>query len=508
MQKWRGLLGMGALIGVTAGGGTSACRSETDCAATGLCASPPADGDGGAGGGPDGEVPDAAKPADCDDKADPASDAAKGCVVDSFALFVDGDAGDDANDGSKAKPFKRIATAIAKVGSTGKRRIYVCGSGTYAEHLKITTAANLHGGFACSTWAVDTAAKPKVAPSDPGYALHIDDVSAAVTISDLELLAADAGSREDGTSSIAVFANKANVTFLRAALRASNGAQGAPGARGEKGVVTSAGGLDGNPANGAMGGALKECTCSSSTTVTRGGVGGSTGSGGGNGEPNYGAPPPQNGAAGLPGGGSCSGDSLGKNGADAPPAADADPVTTLGTLSADGWVPTKGADGPENGKPGQGGGGGGARDSAIGGSGGGCGGCGGFAGKGSGGGGASIALLAHESSVTLTASRLEAKSAGAGGTAGAGGQGEPGGGAGITGLCSGGNGGRGADGGAGSGGAGGVSAGILYKGTEPTLDAETTIVTGKEGAGGKGGKSPDNDGPNGVAGKTLDVAKL
>ena len=503
----RVVLGVGAVVALAGIAGVSACGVGTDCD-FGLCAGPPADGDpDGGNNGRDGEVPDAAKPADCDDKADPTSDAAKGCVVDSFALFVDGEAGDDGNDGSKAKPFKRIATAIAKVGSTGKRRIYICGSGTYAEHLKLTTAANLHGGFACSTWAADAAAKPKVAPSDPGYALHIDDVSAAITVSDLELASADASSLKDGTSSIAVFANKANVTFLRAALRASNGAEGAPGAAGEPGVVTSAGGLDGNPANGATGAPSKTCTCSSSTTATKGGAGG-TETGGGPGEPDHGGVAPKNGAPGAFGGGTCNGNGPGKDGADAPPAKDAQPLTGLGTLSSEGWHPAKGADATENGKPGQGGGGGGARDSSTGGSGGGCGGCGGFAGKGSGGGGASVALLAHESAVTLVSSMLETKAAGAGGTAGTGGKGGEGGNAVAVGLCSGGKGGWGADGGAGAGGAGGVAAGILFKGTEPTLDDKTTIAHGNEGAGGKGGKSPGNDGPVGIAGKTLDATKL
>ncbi len=501
----RVVLGVGAVVALAGIAGISACGVGTDCD-FGLCAGPPAGVDGDGGPGQDGDAPDAAKPEKCDDKADPTSDAAKECVVDSFALFVDGDAGDDANDGSKAKPFKRITTALAKVGSTGKRRIYICGSGTYAEHLKMTTAANLHGGFACSTWAADAAAKPKVAPTDPGYALHIDNVSAAVTVSDLELAAADAASLKDGTSSIAVFANKANVTFLRAALRASNGAEGAPGEAGKQGEVTSQGGLDGNTGNGATGGGLKQCTCSSSATVTKGGAGG-TQTPGNSGEPNYGGMPPNNGAGGAFGGGSCSGDSLGKNGADAPAAKDATPPTGLGVLGPDGWQSSKGADATENGKPGQGGGGGGAFDATSGGGGGGCGGCGGFAGKGSSGGGASIALVANDSVVTLTASVLEAKSAGAGGTAGAGGAGVAGGKPG-TGLCLGGKGGRGADGGAGAGGAGGVAGGILYKGTEPTVDGETTIVPGKEGAGGKGGKSPGNDGPIGVAGKTLDATKL
>ncbi|MBX3210117.1 MAG: hypothetical protein KF764_34115 [Labilithrix sp.] len=461
--------------------------------------------------GADGEAPDAAKPDDCNETADAISPEAKGCAVDSFALFVDGEAGDDANDGSRAKPLKKIGSAIAQVGSTGKRRIYVCGAATYAEHLSVKTAVNLYGGFACASWEPDANAKPKVAPSDKGYALHVDDVSAPIVVSDLELSAMDAGSLEDGTSSIAVFVNKAELTLLRTTVRASNGAKGAAGADGVSGAITSvsSGTNDavGNSGSGATGGLFKECTCSTSTVKTLGGVGGANGGGGGNGEPSYGASAPKNGAGGIPGGGTCSGDGPGKDGANAPPAANAEAPTTHGTLAAEGWQAAKGADATENGKPGQGGGGGGAINTTTGGSGGGCGGCGGFAGKGSGGGGASIALLVHESTVAVKASTLETKAGGAGGIAGAGGAGLSGGIAGL-GQCLGGRGGDGANGGAGAGGAGGVSIGVLYKGTAPVLDDATTVAFGAVGAGGKGGKSPDNDGPGGVAEKTKDASQL
>ena len=373
---------------------------------------------------------------------------------------------------------------------------------------------NLYGGFACTTWAADASAKPKVAPTDKGYALHIDNVSAPVTVSDLELSAADAGGLTDGTSSIAVFANKANVTFLRATLHASNGATGAEGKGGEPGKITkvSSGSTStdakGNPGSGANGGARKECTCDSSSVLTVGGGGGPGGLGGGNGEPNYSAAAPNNGTAGLPAiGGNCDANSSGHRGADAPPAENAAPPNMHGTLSAAGWQPTNGPDATENGKPGQGGGGGGALDATSGGSGGGCGGCGGFAGKGSDGGGASVALLINESTVTLAASALETRGAGAGGVAGAGGLGAEGGTT-AAGACVGGKGGNGANGGAGAGGAGGVSIGVLYKGAAPVIDDATTIVIGALGAGGKGGKSPLNDGPDGVAEKTKDVSQL
>lgn len=70
--------------------------------------------------------------------------------------------------------------------------------------------------------------------------------------------------------------------------------------------------------------------------------------------------------------------------------------------------------------------------------------------------------------------------------------------------CGGGDGGKGGSGGAGSGGAGGVSAGILYKGAKPVLDA-TQVATGDFGAKGPGGKPGTNDGIDGQKAESLEV---
>ena len=127
----------------------AACPASLDERCTdGACTSGGnVDADGG-GDGRDADAPDAVAPDDCDESADASSPEAKGCIVDSFALFVDGATGLDANDGSKAKPFKTISAAVAKVPTTGKRRIYVCGEGPYAEHVNVTTAVSIFGGFA------------------------------------------------------------------------------------------------------------------------------------------------------------------------------------------------------------------------------------------------------------------------------------------------------------------------------------------------------------------------
>jgi hypothetical protein len=492
-----------------AAGALMSCSTGTDCDFR-MCAAAEGAGEGGVG-NRDGAVPEAATPANCKEDADSASAEAKGCIVDDFAVFVNGDA-ENGGDGTKGKPLKTIGAAITKALSAGKRRVYICGAASFAEHLSLTSAVSLYGGFSCASWDPDANAKPKVAPSDKGYALRIDNVSGGVTISDLELDASDASASKDGTSSIAVFASKSTVAFVRAAIRASNGAEGAPGEVGADGKLTavSSGTQDanGNPATGANGGPLKECTCSSGLK-TIGGGGGSGGTGGGNGEPRDYPPTGSNdGAAGGPGGGSCSGSGPGAGGADAPPAANATRPTKRGVLTVDGWLPSKGDDATADGKPGQGGGGGGAINTSVGGSGGGCGGCGGLRGKGSGGGGASVAILAKDSAINLTASTLETKSAGAGGVGGAGGLGLEGGIGGVTGSCQGGKGGHGANGGAGAGGAGGVAVGILYVGTAPVVDSATSYTPGVLGTGGKGGKSPDNDGPPGIVENVKDANQL
>jgi hypothetical protein len=507
MRGWT--FGLMASASCLVAGVLVSCSTGTDCDFR-MCASAEGAGDGGVGNS-DGAVPEAATPPDCKEDADSASAEARGCIVDNFAVFVNGDA-DNGGDGTKGKPLKTIGAAITKALGAGKRRVYICGSAAFAEHLSLTSAVSLYGGFSCASWEPDANAKPKVAPSDKGYALHIDNVSGGVTISDLELDAFDASGLKDGTSSIAVFASKSKVAFVRTAIRASNGAEGAPGAAGADGKLTTAssGTQDavGNPASGAIGGLSKECTCSSGLK-TLGGVGGSNGSGGGNGEPkDYPPTGSNNGGAGGPGGGSCDATSFGKGGADAPPATNAMPPAKRGVLGADGWVPSKGDDATEDGKPGQGGGGGGAINTSVGGSGGGCGGCGGLRGTGSGGGGASIAILANQSAISVNASMLETKLAGVGGIGGAGGAGLEGGIGGTTGSCQGGKGGHGANGGAGAGGAGGVAIGILYTGTAPIVDSATTYTPGTLGKGGKGGKSPENDGPAGIAENVKDASQL
>jgi hypothetical protein len=117
------------------------------CALVVACGSFTADPSSGADasneGGSDAPVADGGAdvvqpPVGCDPLAEP-KDAPK-CVVSEFGLFVDATSGADANAGTKDAPVKTIGGALGKLGA--KNRVYIC-EGTYAEHVKLTSAVSL-----------------------------------------------------------------------------------------------------------------------------------------------------------------------------------------------------------------------------------------------------------------------------------------------------------------------------------------------------------------------------
>lgn len=469
---------------------SNACDVDGVCVAGDGGADSPATAEGGA------DV--AQPPAGCDPLAEP-KDAPK-CVVSEFGVFVDGTGGADGNAGTRESPVKSIGAALGKLGN--KNRIYVC-SGTYAEHVKVTSAVSIYGGFACGGWSY-TGEKAKVAPADAGYALEVSKVSSAVTIADVSLTAI-AGTAASVSSIAALVSEASGVTLTRCELKAGAGFDGKKGDDGAPGMPDKA--LGGLSANMSTPGGLKTCSCSSGG-MTSGGGGGAVASDGQNGGPTTPENPlGHNGKAGL-GNQACTGVGStggGNPGADAPNASDATPITTLGKLSATGWTPSSGTAGT-SGTPGQGGGGGGGRDGA--GGGGACGGCGGTGGKGGSGGGASVALASFNATVKLVSSTLTSAKGGGGGAGGGGGPGGGGGGGAIGGApngCGGGDGGKGGNGGAGGGGAGGVSASVLYTGPRPTTES-TTLTPGDFGAKGPGGGA-SNAGVDGVKGDFVEASQ-
>lgn len=478
-----------------------ACSSET-CVDRGNCAELEGGSSDDASGvdvwSGDGGGDVAQPPVGCDPKAEP-KDAPK-CVVSELGVFVDATHGADTNAGTKEAPVKTIAGALGKLGA--KSRVYVC-EGTYAERVKLTSAVSLYGGFSCGGWGY-SGTKPRVAPTDAGYALEVASVSSPTTVADVVFTAA-AGT-EASLSSIAGFVtNTTSLTLRRVELVAGAGFEGkTPSAGVTLGLLSStpsAGTLNGNAGSASIGGAAQLCTC----------VGGGTSTGGGGGNINSDGSPGETAQAsvdppGATGVGGTKAECLspgtnGRSGSNAPAAAGAAGATTLGTLTESGWAPSSGSNG-NAGLPGQGGGGGGG--AGGGGGGGACGGCGGEGGRGGGGGGASIALATLASPVMLVGSTLTSADAGHGAAGAAGAGGGAGGVRGLAGggACNGGNGGKGGSGGGGGGGAGGISVGVLYKGAKPTLDAATTVKTGAFGAKGVGAGL---DGLDGQKADTLEV---
>ena len=482
-------------------------------------------GDGAADGASSDATSDAG-PA-CDSTAKPKDDA---CVLDgSYGLFVaatmggiapveagadGGDAGPAPTpDGSPSRPFPSITLALQHLGS--KSRIYICDGG-YEEQVTITTPVSLFGGLACAgaAWRWDGGITEVGSPS-PNYALSITGLNnAAIDVQDLTFVAPSA--TKPGASSIAAIIAASSVTLTRVVLEAGRGANGANGVTGPTNYPAGSMSAAGNPYPGTS-------NCANGDTST-GGTGGANCA--------YGCPDDVNGSDGsaIPSpprsliedgiGGACStlgGTAMsGDDGTNGQARSGGGPAASVGAISGYGWLPSSGADGLP-GSPGQGGGGGGAElcylvpkgvsTQYFAGGGGGAGGCGGAGGLGGGGGGASIALLSinNSSPVALVSSTLTASQGGIGGV---GGQGEDGqaGAAGFfatspapgtctcsaEGACTGtgavgGIGGYGAGGSGGGGGTGGISVGVLYRGVEPTEDANTGITQGLPGGPGAGG---------------------
>jgi hypothetical protein len=409
--------------------------------------------------------------------------------------------------GTKASPLKSIDAAITLAipeGGVTRKNVYVC-AGTYDEMITITAARDkvrVFGGFKCSDWSY-TGVLPTLAPSVAGVPLTLTGVTGAL-FADLEIDAQsapssppDAGSAS-GASSIAVVAYGATgVEFRRSKIVAGNGQPGADGVLVPY-TFPAVADLHGNAADGGAGGPAKLYTCPGGLTTT-GGKGGDSPSG--SGDPGL---PALNGGAGGTSA-QCVGGTIGGTGAAPASAQNGSGASAAGAFSSVVWMPAAGTPGA-GGAPGQGGGGGGAVSPGGGGSGG-AGGCGGAGGGGGGGGGASVAVLSVGSDLTFTNVGIVSAIAGNGGGGVAGQPGESqvgiGGFQDVQGGCTGGRGGTGGAGGAGGGGAGGASAGILYKGTAPTVDTGTTSkfaqgAGGVKGAGGVPGTNDGIDGPIGI----------
>jgi hypothetical protein len=141
------------------------------------------------------------------------------CVItEAFGVFVAPTGSDSSGDGTRAHPY---ATTGHAIGAAGTKRVYACG-GNYVESLVIGSSAAVYGGLNCSTWAYD-GSKATIAPSGPGYALHVTGNN--VTFEDFGFASQPAVGA--GGSSIAVFVSSAaNVVFRRCQATAGTAVQG------------------------------------------------------------------------------------------------------------------------------------------------------------------------------------------------------------------------------------------------------------------------------------------
>ena len=452
--------------------------------------------------------------------------ASAGPVADSCGVFVSSSLGVDGNEadrGTKEKPFKSITAALNKANVA---RVYACAE-SFSEPVTISTVVELYGALDCKkSWAyVGATTKTMLNAAADKVPLTL---TGDATIEDFAITAADAAT--DGGSSIAVFADQAKAIFARCALVAGAGKAGLAGTTptdpvGPKDATAAA--IRGNDGVAACtsktkndGGLPKENDLCQS--VTGGPIGGIGGNGlvanGSNGDVNPATTQTALGGVGQPSldpmnlwscaGGSGLGNG-GTNGATGTSGDGAMGISSLGTIDESGYAGTPGQPGGVAPAGQGGGGGGGAKGKALcagaSGGGGGAGGCGGNGGLGGNAGGASIALVSLNA--TLSFEKVSIK-AGIGGDGGNGGDGQVGGSGGKGGsggmgsatldACDGGKGGQGGTGGKGGGGRGGHAIGIAYTGAVMPSTKGAAFTKGTPGKGGTGAADMMHDGDLGV----------
>ncbi len=433
-------------------------------------------------------------------------------------------AGDDAFEGTRARPKRTIQAGINAARAAGSD-VYVS-AGVYNESITLANGVSIFGGFDPSTWvrdSFDPSYTPLFTCAIQGSTLAVDGngISDAV-IEGLTITSTDAATAGGGSYGMRLIYS--TVTLSHCTITAGNGAPGANGANGANGLSGENGvaGQDGAKDNARNGNGGRGGNGYGGGNGGRGGDGGYSSANGENGENGYTGL--YGGSAGTGGNGGDWGSYLfggGENG---------DPGTigsngsngTNGSCGSSGllhnnlWVSSPGIDGTD-GTPGNGGGGGGGGGGQVttatdgtgnGGGGGGGGGEGGHGGRGGHGGGGSFGLFIIESDITIENCAIRSGNGGSGGTGGSSGASGPGG-AGGTGATygndeigeggNGGAGGHGGSGGHGGGGAGGPSFSIYKYGWFSAITSRDSTYI--HGSGGTGGASSGNAGQAGESGE-------
>jgi hypothetical protein len=486
---------------------------------------------------PPGTVP--VPPPGCPVEAFPNSD---DCVItEALGVFVslagrEGDA-----DGTRARPFTKIAPAVELAAKTG-RRVYVCAA-TYKEAITVKNGVSMFGYFDCANgWSVGTSKARIEAPTSPAIVAKGIDEPTRIEGFDVRApsfaTAAAAGSKAQ--SSIGLLAVDATVQFVSGTVVAGAGQPGAPGTaaptltrqvtqtqvdgtgpvvcvpplgsssdpcsrvvrnpNGERVTCMLPGNAPASPelqpgpgGNGGYGGVHRKSTECQTCPRERIYLDEAPGAGGG------GTPATARGGAPLFFDGRLLGIDDAVDGASGGNGEVGASGAAFGALSVDGYAPSDGRAGT-HGRGGQGGGGGAGNAPApealpmdrkvlgLAGGGGGAGGCPGLAGGAGGGGGASIAVLSVRSRLAFEDAGLEAAVGGRGGAAGTwsapsdGGLGARAALGGANRSGTGARGGRGGAAGASGSGGGGPSIVLAVNGENPVL-TRTTLKKGKAGEG-------------------------
>lgn len=226
------------LVAAAAFAPLAACTgSDAPVAGDNFDVTPPGAIDGGTDGptGTDGGAPA------CDPNASPVPT----CLVnEATAVFVSSSLGADSNDGSRAKPLKSIAAAIAAAAPT-KKRVYACAE-TYDEAIAMVDGVSLFGYFDCtaaSPWIVDTKKFATIhAPTSP--AILARNLTLTTRIEGISALAPNAAT--PGGSSIGMLVDHApTLVVATAKIQAGDAADGTDGTTPDAYALTNP---DGSPA--------------------------------------------------------------------------------------------------------------------------------------------------------------------------------------------------------------------------------------------------------------------
>ena len=209
-------------------------------------------------------------PPDCLTPTEPLKNPEK-CLVDAFGIFVS-PTGDDANDGTKAKPVKTIGKALG----TTRSRIVVC-EGTYPETIDIQRDVEIYGGISCS---FTTAGKP--ASIESGKPIGLTVSRGTVLLTSLNVTAVSGAA--PGESSVGILAaSGATLRLVGGAIVAGMGADGAAGDEGSNynaALLNSDPTIEGRDASGNTPGGTHACAglCTEAPSVVVEGASGGVGS--------------------------------------------------------------------------------------------------------------------------------------------------------------------------------------------------------------------------------------